>query len=127
MPTVFGPATGPRRGPDGRGFECAGNPSSTSVSVSYRTNPEQLSSLLPDGFEPGGQPVITVTAKYMKNIQWLAGRGYNTLGLTFPAVYRGREEVVRGPFLAALRIPAATARVAGGAACWQSWPPRPHM
>ena len=42
MPTHFGPRTGPRYGPDGRKFECKGNPKSTSVSVSFLTNSEQL-------------------------------------------------------------------------------------
>ena len=102
MPTVFGPATGPRRGPEDRKFECLDNPKSTSITVAFRTVPDQLMSLLPERFELGELPVVTVTATYMKDIEWLAGRGYNTLGVTFPAVYRGHEETVRGPFLAVL-------------------------
>lgn len=102
MPTIFGPATGPRRGPDGRGFECRDTPKSTSVSVSFRSNTEQLSALLPERFELNGDPIVTVMATYMKEIEWLAGRGYNTLGVTFPATYRGKEETVHGSFLAVL-------------------------
>lgn len=102
MPTVFGPATGPRRGPDGRGFECKKTPVSTSISVSFRSNAEQLSALLPECFELHGDPVVTVTATYMKEIAWLAGRGYNILGVSFPAIFRGRKDTARGPFLAVL-------------------------
>ena len=42
MPTHFGPRTGPRYGPDGRKFECKDNPKSTSITVSFLTNSEQL-------------------------------------------------------------------------------------
>lgn len=102
MPTVFGPATGPRRGPDGKKFECVDDPKSTSLAASFRTNPDQLEALLPEGFELGDEPIVTVAATYMKEIEWLAGRGYNTLGVTFPVVYRGRTETARGPFLTVL-------------------------
>ena len=42
MPTHFGPALGPRQGPNGRKFECKDFPKSTSYSVSFLTNPQQL-------------------------------------------------------------------------------------
>jgi hypothetical protein len=38
----------------------------------------------------------------MKEIEWLAGRGYNILGVTFPAVFKGKEDTARGPFLTVL-------------------------
>jgi len=102
MPTHFGPALGPRRGPGGKRFACKDNPKSTSISVSFLSNPVQLDALLPEGFEVDERPVVTVTATYMKEIEWLAGRGYNILGLTFPAVFRGKEDIARGPFLTVL-------------------------
>ncbi len=102
MPTHFGPSLGPRQGPGGRKFSCSDNPKSTSVSVSFLSNREQLDAMLPEGFEVGEKPVVTVTASYVKEIEWLAGRGYNTLGLTFPAVFNGKEDRARGPFLTVL-------------------------
>ena len=72
MPTHFGPRTGPRYGPDGRKFECKGNPKSTSVSVSFLTNSEQLEAFLPPGFSLNGDPVVSVSGGYMKEIEWLA-------------------------------------------------------
>ncbi len=102
MPTHFGPALGPRQGPQGRRFACKDTPKSTSISVSFLSDPAQLDALLPEGFEVGERPIVTVTASYMTEIEWLAGRGYNTLGLTFPAVFRGEREVARGPFLTVL-------------------------
>lgn len=101
MPTHFGPALGPRQGPNGRRFECKDNPKSTSISVSFETNPDQLSALLPEGFELDA-PIATVTLTHMKEIEWLAGRGYATLGLTIPATFRGKEDAVHGPFLTVL-------------------------
>ena len=53
MPIHFGPSMGPRQGPEGRTFECKDNPKTTSISVSFLTNREQLEELLPERFEVG--------------------------------------------------------------------------
>ena len=102
MPTYFGPAPGPRQGPEGGGFDCRDTPLATSYSVSFLTRAEQLDALLPPGFRLDGEPVVTVTVTYLTEIEWLAGRGYNTLGVSFPAEYQGRRDRARGPFLAVL-------------------------
>ena len=102
MPTHFGPRTGPRRGPDGRGFDCIDSPKSRSHAVSYLTRAEGLEKLLPPGFALQGEPVVTVAATYMKEIDWLAGRGYNTLGASFAVTYRGRVDKVSGNLLLVL-------------------------
>ena len=102
MPTHFGPMAGPRQGPDDARFECRDNPRSTSYSVSFLTNPDQLQSLLPDGFALHGDPVVTVDQTHMKEIEWLAGRGYNVMGVTFPVTYTGTRDRALGPFLTVL-------------------------
>lgn len=102
MPTHFGPAAGPRQGPDGRGFDCRDNPRTTSYSVRFLTRADLLDALLPSGFRLAGEPVVTVTVSYMTEIEWLAGRGYNTLGVSFPAEYAGEVDRARGTFLAVL-------------------------
>ena len=102
MPTHFGPATGPRRGPNGRKFLCEGNPRSISLRVSFLSNAKQLEALLPPGFTLNGDPIVTVNATYMKEIEWLAGRGYNVLGVTIPAKFNGQNDQVAGPFLTVL-------------------------
>ena len=102
MPTHFGPRTGPRRGPDGRKFECRDNPYSTSFSVSFLSNSAQLEKFLPPGFALDGEPVVTVSATYMTEIEWLAGRGYNTLGVSFPARFEGEADRLSGSFLTVL-------------------------
>ena len=102
MPTHFGPRTGPRQGPDGRRFENKDTPKTTSIAVSFLTNREQLAALLPERFELTGEPVVTVTASYMTEIEWLAGRGYNVLGVSFPATFKGEVDQVSGNFLTVL-------------------------
>ena len=94
MPTHFGPSMGPRQGPEGRTFECKDNPKTTSISVSFLTNREQLEELLPEGFEVGDEPVVSISASYMKEIEWLAGRGYNILGVSFSAIFKSSIVVI---------------------------------
>ena len=106
MPTHFGPSCGPRQGPESRnqflGQETEGEV--RQVSVSFRTNGEQLEELIPDGvgLQLGKEPVVTVTATYIKGLLWLAGRGYNTLGVSFPAVFDGKKDHVEGSLLTVL-------------------------
>ncbi len=102
MPTHFGPRTGPRQGPDGRKFACRDNPRTTSIAVSFLTQAAQLEAFLPPGFALDGQPVLTVNATYMTEIEWLAGRGYNTLGMSFPVRFDGEVDHVRGSLLTVL-------------------------
>lgn len=102
MPTHFGPRTGPRRGPDGRKFECRDNPYTTNFSLSFLSRAEQLERFLPPGFALEGEPVVTVSASYMTEIEWLAGRGYNTLGVSFPVRFEGEVDQLSGSFLTVL-------------------------
>ena len=102
MPTHFGPRTGPRQGPDGRKFDNINSPRTTRISLSFLSDPVQLQALLPPGFALDSEPVVTISASYMTEIEWLAGRGYNTLGVSFPARFRGQQDDVSGSFLTVL-------------------------
>ena len=102
MPTHFGPSLGPRQGEGGRKFACKDTPKTTSISVSFLTHREQLEHLLPPGFRVGEEPVVTVRAAYMKEIEWLAGRGYNILGVSFPVLFEGERDRAMGDFLSVL-------------------------
>ena len=46
--------------------------------------------------------MVTISASYITEIEWLAGRGYNTLGVSFPARFEGKEGKIEGNFLAVL-------------------------
>ena len=103
MPTHFGPMCGPRQGPGGKKF--AFNPDKrkrTTLTVSFLTNANQLQKFLPPGFELTGEPVVTVFEGFMKEIDWLAGRGYNVLGVKFPVIFNGTKDRATGPFLTVL-------------------------
>ena len=102
MPTHFGPRTGPRRGPDGKRFDNRDTPRSSIFSLSFLTDAAQLEAMLPPGFQLEGDPVVTVSASYISQIEWLAGRGYNTLGVSFPARYKGKRDDAQGNFLTVL-------------------------
>ena len=102
MPAVFGPSLGPRQGEDGRKFTSPGSHRTITRSVSFLTNQSQLEELLPEGFAARGEPVATVFASYMTEIEWLAGRGYNVLGVTIPVTFIGKVDRVIGSFLTVL-------------------------
>jgi hypothetical protein len=102
MPYGFGPSPGPRQGPDGRPFDWRDTPRRRAVSVGFLTDGQFLSRLLPPGFAVVGEPVVTVEVQYYTELEWLAGRGYNTLGVKFPAMFKGERDTVRGLFLAVL-------------------------
>lgn len=102
MPTHFGPASGPRQGEGGRTFANRDSPKVTSMAVSFLARSEQLDAFVPEGFAVGSPPVVTVRASYMTEIEWLAGRGYNTLGISVPAVFTGKTDYVVGSFLTVL-------------------------
>jgi hypothetical protein len=104
MPTHFGPAAGPRQGEGGRKFENVDTPKWRLIGVSYLTNREQLAALLPAGMglEVGEEPIVTIEGWYATEIEWLAGRGYNTLGVSFPVVFDGEQDHVSGSFLTVL-------------------------
>lgn len=102
MPTHFGPSVSPRQGPDGQRFTYDDVPKNFAIHVSFLSRAEQLAALLPPGFDLAGEPVVTVSATYMKELPWLAGRGYGMLGVNFPATYRGEQDTVTGDFLTVL-------------------------
>ena len=102
MPTHFGPSLGPRQGKDGQRFACKDTPKTITRSVSFLSNREQLEELLPEGFAVGADPIVTVAASYMTEIEWLAGRGYNILGVSFPVVFNGKEDHAVGDLLTVL-------------------------
>jgi hypothetical protein len=67
--------------------------------VSFLTSAAKLEALLPPRFSMAGQPVVTVEAQYLTNIDWLAGRGYNLVAVRFPAEYPGEAGTMVGELL----------------------------
>ncbi|MCO5162240.1 MAG: acetoacetate decarboxylase family protein [Mesorhizobium sp.] len=101
MPVSFGPMPGPRQRVGGGRYD--NHLAHIDVYASgFLTSASAAQSLLPPGLVLDGEPVVTVEFSYMREIQWLAGRGYNTLGVKIPARYEGSSRRLRGSFLAVL-------------------------
>lgn len=101
MPTHFGPSLGPRQGVDGRRYKNL-TVKDTSVEATFSAPAAQLEALLPPGFTLRGSGAITFTFNYINNIEWLAGRGYNTFGVSVPATYQGKQDTANGNLLLVL-------------------------
>ena len=98
MPTHFGPAPGPRQVPDDVVVDSKRSPRRLSVAASFLT--EALERHLPDGFTLAGEPVVTVEFHHMTDIDWLAGRGYTMIWVSWPATFAGSRDRATGKFLA---------------------------
>ena len=102
MPTHFGPSLGPRQGPDGRHFACIDSPDDTMLLATFKADKTQLEKLMPPGFSVREPCTVTFDFSFITNIEWLAGRGYNTFGLSVPATYHGKKDTVHGDLLLVL-------------------------
>ncbi|MDX3899720.1 MAG: acetoacetate decarboxylase family protein [Sphingobium sp.] len=98
MPIMFGPAPGPRQHPGGRMWtpEEAGRMTAQWMKLGYRTDPAKLEKLLPPGFTLRGEPIVSISCAWFKNLYWLAGRGYGILSVDFPVRYQGKTETIDG-------------------------------
>ena len=99
MPTHFGPALGPRQGIEGRRFANVDRPFDTTLQATFSADKTQLEKLLPPGFTARAPYTVSFSFSYITQIEWLAGRGYNTFGITVPVTYHGDNEIVHGELL----------------------------
>ncbi|WP_293857205.1 acetoacetate decarboxylase family protein [Sphingomonas sp. SCN 67-18] len=98
MPTHFGPMPGPRQGPAGQRYECRDDPRQRIVHAAFAAPADRLARFMPPGFSVA-RGELHVTFCYMTEIAWLAGRGYNTFGVTIPATYAGADRPVQGDLM----------------------------
>jgi 3-hydroxybutyryl-CoA dehydrogenase len=70
----------------------------TMMIVPYVTDREKLAAFLPEPFSVGEFPVVTVAYACSKDVDWLAGRGYNLVAVTASAVFNGKNEQLVGQF-----------------------------
>ncbi|MFA5490128.1 MAG: acetoacetate decarboxylase family protein [Candidimonas sp.] len=101
-PIHFGPAPGPRQGPDGKSFDLSDNPALTVATVKYLTDADKMERLLPENMKIDGDPVVTVELQVFSELAWLAGRGYSTLNVKFPVLFQGKKDRARGQLLAVI-------------------------
>jgi len=70
----------------------------TTISVGYVTDREKLEQYLPANFEIHGEPILSVYYAMNREVEWLAGGGYNLLGVDVPVRFNGERDQVEGSF-----------------------------
>ena len=102
MPTHFGPTPGPRQLPPDLVIDRKFSPRMLSVTASFLTDPRLLDRHLPEGFTLAGEPVVTVECHHMTDIDFLAGRGYSMIWVSWPATFTGHRDKATGKFVAVI-------------------------
>jgi acetoacetate decarboxylase len=85
----------------------------TSIIVSYTTDRERLAAYLPEPFEVAENAVVRVIYACNKKVDWLAGRGYNLLGIEAEVIYNGENDQLQGTYTLALWENLADAIISG--------------
>ena len=71
----------------------------TALSVSFLTDTDLAARLLPDPFRLDAEPLVSVSMVQCEDVDWLAGRPYNLVGVDVAAVFDGKvDKNVRGGF-----------------------------
>jgi acetoacetate decarboxylase len=91
MPAHFGPRTS---SPKASGWYR----DVTMMVVPYVTDAEKLSAYIPEPFRLTEHPIITVVYARNREIDWLAGRGYNLVHVMADVVYQGEKEELTGKY-----------------------------
>ena len=76
---------------------------STIMSVTFLTDREALERCLPEPFRSDADPLVSVYANKCEDVDWLAGRGYNLVGVDVSAVFDGKvDKDVHGSYCVAM-------------------------
>ena len=70
----------------------------TALSVPYVTDADRLAAHLPEPFEIADEALVTVFFAQNRQVDWLAGHGYNMIGVNASVVYNGADERLHGTF-----------------------------
>jgi acetoacetate decarboxylase len=70
----------------------------TLMVVPFLTDREKLGAYLPEPYEVAEDAVVTVTYARNKQVDWLAGHGYNLLGVSAAVVFKGEKETLTGSY-----------------------------
>ena len=110
MPTNFGPLSNQR---------VCHYDDVTQFTILYLTDKDSLAAYLPEPFEPADEPIVTIYCQVCRDVDFLAGRGYNVLGVNLAAVFDGKKDKIVGNYAAILwesdTIPIITGRELLGA------------
>jgi hypothetical protein len=92
MPGHFGSHT---EGWDGKVARYADN---TAITISYITDRDAVTPLMPPGFEPTDPAVISVTFVMCRGVDYMGGRGYNLVNVNVSARFEGKRDKEQGNF-----------------------------
>lgn len=70
----------------------------TSMVVAYLTDRDKVRKYLPAPFLLDEEPIVTVASVMNRDIDWLAGWGYNLITVNISAVYHGDAQAVHAPY-----------------------------
>jgi acetoacetate decarboxylase len=66
--------------------------------VPFLTDRDSLAAHLPPPFEVGEEPIVTVLYACNRQVDWLAGHGYNMIGVSASVVFKGDVDELAGSF-----------------------------
>jgi hypothetical protein len=69
----------------------------TSIAVSYETDGDALAQYIPGAFQLT-QPVVTIVSVMNRGVDWMAGGGYNAIGVNAPVAYVHGQERLLGHY-----------------------------
>jgi len=95
-PVCFGPTDGPRQRTNGQ-HRTINARENLAICVAYEVDEDQLKSLLPENLVLLRNELLLVWM-FIKNVSWLAGRGYNQLQAMVPVEYIGEQNHAMGLF-----------------------------
>jgi len=70
----------------------------TMMVVPFLTDREKLAAYLPAPYEVAEDAVVTVTYACNRNVDWLAGHGYNLIAVTAAAEFKGEQDTLVGNY-----------------------------
>lgn len=88
MPGFFGPRA---QGINSRRYNDV-----TKITVCYLTDAKKLAQYIPAPFEVAEIPMVIVEYSCAKEVDWLAGRGYNMIGVNAAVKFNGKEDQLEG-------------------------------
>jgi acetoacetate decarboxylase len=68
------------------------------LSVGYLTDKEKIERLLPEPYEVGQQPTVSVFFQCCKDVDWLGGGRYNLVGVNVSVTFKGKRDIVTGNY-----------------------------
>jgi acetoacetate decarboxylase len=103
----------------------------TQFTIMYSTNKDALAALLPEPLEPADDPLVTIYCQTCREVNFMAGRGYNIVGVNLAAIFNGKKDHIAGRYAAVLwendALPIVIGREQLGAPKLYAEIPDPHQ